>query len=86
MVLGDWPVSDQAACFPREPPWGRSLLRYFRSLCLQVTPGSLAANCGVQVGDVISAIGQLDARSMTHKDAELAVRGAGNSLELRLER
>lgn len=52
----------------------------------RVTPGSLAARCGVQTGDTITRIGPTPADQLRHKEAQQRIIDAGNSLELTLER
>ena len=52
----------------------------------QVTPGSLAAKCGLQVGDTIVKIGDTATDTLRHKEAQSAVIASGNSLELSLRR
>lgn len=53
---------------------------------LQVTPGSLANKCGLQVGDAIAKIGDTPTDGLRHKDAQSLIMRAGNSLELSLVR
>ncbi|XP_021348703.1 PDZ and LIM domain protein 7-like isoform X6 [Mizuhopecten yessoensis] len=52
----------------------------------RVLPGSLAAKCGLQQGDIILKIGNSDANIMKHKDAQGAIMGSGNKLDLLLQR
>jgi len=56
------------------------------SSLLQVTPGSLAAKCGLQVGDAIVRIGATPSDTLRHKDAQQKIMESGNSLELALVR
>ena len=53
---------------------------------LQVTPGSLAQKCGLQVGDAIMKIGDSPTDGMMHKEAQQHIMQCGNSLELALQR
>ncbi|XP_060063508.1 PDZ and LIM domain protein Zasp-like [Ylistrum balloti] len=52
----------------------------------RVLPGSLAAKCGLQQGDIILKIGNSEANVMKHKDAQGAIMGSGNKLDLLLQR
>ncbi|XP_069124658.1 PDZ and LIM domain protein 7-like isoform X8 [Argopecten irradians] len=52
----------------------------------RVLPGSLAAKCGLQQGDIILKIGNSEANIMKHKDAQGAIMGSGNKLDLLLQR
>lgn len=52
----------------------------------RVTPGSLAANCGLQLGDAIMKIGDTPTDGMRHKEAQQTIMRCGNSLELTLQR
>lgn len=52
----------------------------------KVAPGSLSDQAGLQVGDVIARIGNTETASLLHKEAQDAIIGAGNYLELHLER
>ena len=52
----------------------------------QVTPGSLGAKCGLQVGDNILRIGDYPIDTLTHKEAQARILGSGNFLELTLQR
>lgn len=60
--------------------------RYMLYPPLQVTPGSLAARCGLQAGDTITRIGSTPADSLRHKEAQQRIIDAGNALDLTLER
>jgi C-terminal processing protease CtpA/Prc len=52
----------------------------------QVTPGSLAAKCGLQQGDIILKIGSKASETLKHKDAQDAILSYGNKLDLLLQR
>ncbi|KAL3875725.1 hypothetical protein ACJMK2_033648 [Sinanodonta woodiana] len=52
----------------------------------RVTPGSLAAKCGLQQGDIIKRIGNVDCDQLKHKDAQDAIVHYGNKLDLLLQR
>lgn len=52
----------------------------------QVTSGSLAEQTGMQVGDILLKINGKETEHMRHKEAQDAIVGAGNYLELYLER
>lgn len=52
----------------------------------RVTPGSLAAKCGLQVGDIILRIGDVPVESLVHKEAQSRIIGSSNFLELTLQR
>jgi hypothetical protein len=71
-------------------PWGFRMAggKDFGSplIVQRVNPGSLAAKCGLQEGDVIVRIGRTPADQLRHKDAQNAILDAGNALELALER
>lgn len=71
-------------------PWGFRMQGgkdFSASLTIQrVTPGSLAANCGLQAGDVILRINHHNCNTMKHKDAQDAIIKAGHHLELTLQR
>ena len=56
------------------------------SLLSQVNPGSLAAKCGLQTGDIILKIGNADTSSLRHKEAQNSIIAAGNRLDLLLQR
>ena len=56
---------------------------YFLS---QVTPGSKADVAGISSGDYILAINGSSSDNMSHFDAQDAVRRAGQSLDLLLEK
>ena len=58
----------------------------FCSLVLQVSPGSLAAKCGLLQGDVILKIGNKSSETLKHKDAQDAIIQYGNKLDLLLQR
>lgn len=51
-----------------------------------MTPGSLAAKCGLQVGDEITKICDTPTDGLRHKEAQQTIMSAGNSLELSLQR
>jgi C-terminal processing protease CtpA/Prc len=53
---------------------------------LQVNPGSLAAKCGLQTGDIILKIGTADTVNLRHKEAQDYILQAGNRLDLLLQR
>ena len=59
---------------------------YTGSCILQVTPGSLAAKCGLLQGDVILKIGNKSSDTLKHKDAQDAILQYGNKLDLLLQR
>lgn len=63
-------------------PRSKSILR----CVLQITPGGKAANCGVNQGDTILEIGNQHTEEMTHFDAQNAIRRAGQTLQLRVQR
>ncbi|KAK6170640.1 hypothetical protein SNE40_018989 [Patella caerulea] len=71
-------------------PWGFRMQggKDFSSpLTIQkVNPGSLAAKCGLQVGDVILKIGNLGAEILRHKEAQDTIVASGNRLDLLLQR
>ncbi|ESO87181.1 hypothetical protein LOTGIDRAFT_95036, partial [Lottia gigantea] len=52
----------------------------------KVNPGSLAAKCGLQVGDIILKIGNLGAEVLRHKEAQDTIVASGNRLDLLLQR
>lgn len=52
----------------------------------RVTPGSLAAKCGLQQGDIILKIGSKASETLKHKDAQDAILSYGNKLDLLLQR
>ncbi|KAH3867779.1 hypothetical protein DPMN_030916, partial [Dreissena polymorpha] len=51
-----------------------------------VNPGSLAAKCGLQQGDIILKIGSKSSDTLKHKDAQDAIISYGNKLDLLLQR
>ena len=61
-------------------------LERYNILYFQVTPGSLAAKCGLQQGDVILKIGNRSSDTLKHKDAQDAIVSYGNKLDLLLQR
>ncbi|KAK2189643.1 hypothetical protein NP493_101g09031 [Ridgeia piscesae] len=71
-------------------PWGFRMhggKDFGATLTIQrVTPGSLAAKCGLQVGDAILKIGDAPTETLKHKEAQQHIIMAGNSLELTLQR
>ncbi|XP_050393653.1 PDZ and LIM domain protein 7 isoform X5 [Patella vulgata] len=71
-------------------PWGFRMQggKDFSSpLTIQkVNPGSLAAKCGLQVGDIILKIGILGAETLRHKEAQDTIVASGNRLDLLLQR
>ncbi|XP_052764205.1 PDZ and LIM domain protein Zasp-like isoform X6 [Mya arenaria] len=52
----------------------------------RVNPGSLAAKCGLQQGDIILKIGSKSSDTLKHKDAQDAIVSYGNKLDLLLQR
>lgn len=52
----------------------------------QVNPGSLAAKCGLQVGDLILKIGNTSTEYLQHKEAQASIVESGNRLDLLLQR
>jgi len=52
----------------------------------KVDPGSLAAKCGLQVGDIILRIGSGGTEHLKHKEAKDAIIASGNRLDLLLQR
>lgn len=52
----------------------------------RVSPGSLAAKCGLLQGDVILKIGNKSSETLKHKDAQDAIIQYGNKLDLLLQR
>lgn len=52
----------------------------------RVNPGSLAAKCGLQTGDIILKIGSRSSDTLKHKDAQDAILSYGNKLDLLLQR
>lgn len=52
----------------------------------RVNPGSLAAKCGLQQGDIILKIGNKSCETLKHKDAQDAILSYGNKLDLLLQR
>ncbi|BFZ17617.1 hypothetical protein BsWGS_20656 [Bradybaena similaris] len=71
-------------------PWGFRMQggRDFNSpLVIQnVNPGSLAAKCGLQVGDLILKIGNTSTEYLQHKEAQASIVKSGNRLDLLLQR
>lgn len=71
-------------------PWGFRMQggKDFSSpLTIQrVNPGSLAAKCGLQTGDIILRIGSADTGALRHKEAQNSILQAGNRLDLLLQR
>ncbi|KAL8579422.1 hypothetical protein ACOMHN_026787 [Nucella lapillus] len=71
-------------------PWGFRMQggKDFSSpLTIQrVNPGSLAAKCGLQTGDIILRIGTADTSPLRHKEAQNSIVAAGNRLDLLLQR
>ncbi|XP_076444016.1 PDZ and LIM domain protein 5-like isoform X3 [Babylonia areolata] len=71
-------------------PWGFRMQggKDFSSpLTIQrVNPGSLAAKCGLQTGDIILRIGAADTSTLRHKEAQNSILQAGNHLDLLLQR
>ncbi|CAG5115353.1 unnamed protein product [Candidula unifasciata] len=71
-------------------PWGFRMQggKDFNSpLIIQnVNPGSLAAKCGLQVGDVILKIGNTATEYLLHKEAQSSILESGNRLDLLLQR
>lgn len=52
----------------------------------RVNPGSVAAKCGLEVGDEIRMIGTTLTEGLRHSEAQQLIRDAGNLVELKLER
>ncbi|XP_005110066.2 PDZ and LIM domain protein 7 [Aplysia californica] len=52
----------------------------------RVDPGSLAAKCGLQVGDIILKIGNAATEPLRHKEAKQTIVDSGNRLDLLLQR
>uniref|UniRef100_A0A0B7AFF3 PDZ and LIM domain protein Zasp n=1 Tax=Arion vulgaris TaxID=1028688 RepID=A0A0B7AFF3_9EUPU len=71
-------------------PWGFRMQggKDFNSpLTIQhVNPGSLAAKCSLQVGDIILKIGNTDTEYLRHKDAQNSILESGNRLDLLIQR
>uniref|UniRef100_A0A0B7ADR3 PDZ and LIM domain protein Zasp n=1 Tax=Arion vulgaris TaxID=1028688 RepID=A0A0B7ADR3_9EUPU len=71
-------------------PWGFRMQggKDFSSpLTIQnVNPGSLAAKCGLQTGDIILKIGTSDTKLLKHKEAQTSILDCGNRLDLLLQR
>ncbi|BFZ02943.1 hypothetical protein BsWGS_05984 [Bradybaena similaris] len=71
-------------------PWGFRMQggKDFSSpLTIQkVNPGSLAAKCGLQTGDIILRIGNTVTEHLRHKDAQTSILESGNRLDLLLQR
>ncbi|CAG5115966.1 unnamed protein product, partial [Candidula unifasciata] len=71
-------------------PWGFRMQggKDFSSpLTIQkVNPGSLAAKCGLQTGDIILKIGNTVTEHLRHKDAQTCILESGNRLDLLLQR
>ncbi|XP_052264867.1 PDZ and LIM domain protein 7-like isoform X2 [Dreissena polymorpha] len=71
-------------------PWGFRLQggKDFSSplTIARVNPGSLAAKCGLQQGDIILKIGSKSSDTLKHKDAQDAIISYGNKLDLLLQR
>jgi len=60
---------------------------FAQPLCIQkVNPGSVAAQAGVQTGDAIVRIGDVDALTLRHKEAQDAILKAGNSFTMQVQR
>lgn len=51
-----------------------------------MNPGSVAAKCGLEVGDEIRMIGTTLTEGLRHSEAQQLIRDAGNLVELKLER
>ncbi|GFO38244.1 PDZ and LIM domain protein 5, partial [Plakobranchus ocellatus] len=70
-------------------PWGFRMQggKDFSSpLTIQkVNPGSLAAKCGLQVGDIILKIGSASTDHLRHKEAQTSIINSGNHLDLLLQ-
>lgn len=56
------------------------------SLCRQVNGGSPAEKAGLQAGDAVLRINNVDATALRHKDAQDVIVRAGNSFELAIQR
>ncbi|XP_013392482.1 PDZ and LIM domain protein 5 isoform X2 [Lingula anatina] len=71
-------------------PWGFRMQGgkdFSAPLSIQrVTPGSLAAKCGLQQGDILLRVGGLHAENMKHKEAQDIIIKSGDHLELTLLR
>ncbi|XP_054167919.1 PDZ and LIM domain protein Zasp-like isoform X2 [Oppia nitens] len=53
---------------------------------VKVNPNSLAAQAGLQIGDIIIKISGTNAEDIRHKEAQEAIYNAGNYLELTIQR
>ncbi|KAK3792648.1 hypothetical protein RRG08_032285 [Elysia crispata] len=73
----------------KSTPWGFRMQggKDFNSpLTIQkVNPGSLAAKCGLQVGDIILKIGSTATDSLRHTEAQSNILQSGNHLDLLLQ-
>ena len=71
-------------------PWGFRMQggKDFHSpLSIQrVNPGSLAAKCGLQQGDIILKVGSVQSETLRHKEAQDSILNSGNKLDLLLQR
>lgn len=52
----------------------------------QVNGGSLAEKAGLQAGDAVVRIGNVDATALRHKDAQDVIVRAGNSFDVAVQR
>ena len=48
----------------------------------QINPGSIAARCGLEIGDNISAIDSCPTNGLKHKEAQDLIVKAGNNIQL----
>ncbi|XP_064604904.1 PDZ and LIM domain protein 7-like isoform X2 [Liolophura sinensis] len=71
-------------------PWGFRMQGgkdFSSALTIQrVNPGSLAAKCGLQVGDIILKIGNISTDILRHKEAQDMIIASGDKLDLLLQR
>lgn len=60
---------------------------FAQPLCIQkVAPGGVAEQAGVQTGDAIISIGQVDALTLRHKEAQDTILKQGNTFALQVNR
>lgn len=55
-------------------------------LCLQVNHGSIADQAGLQPGDAVIAVNNIEAFNLRHKDAQDLIVRSGNTFDLTIQR